>query len=380
MPGRPRIVIVSLTRIAGEPRVQRQVAALREFCDLELVGLGPQSIHGVPMTEVPWRRRTLGQRAKWLAGNVLGIETWAFEGLPHAADTLRVLQTRTCDLVIAHDLGGIQVALMAGIAPVMADFHEYAPGEFSASMAWRMTVGRMRTQVLLRQTTEIRGGTVVCGAIRDLYRERFGLELDVVANAAPFAEITPSAVADHGPLRLVHHGGAMRERRLDVMCRAIELAGGGAELHLHLVGHPGYIAWLRRRHAGPSIHFHDPIPQMDLVQKLAEYDVGVFLLPPESINYRLALPNKFFDFVQARLGIVIGPSPEMAALVQQHGLGMVAPDFTPESFAAILRSITRDQVRVWKNAAHVAAGQLCAEADHATTRAAVARALRLAAL
>ena len=55
----------------------------------------------------------------------------------------------------------------------------------------------------------------------------------------------------------------------------------------------------------------------ELPRMANDYDVGLYLLPPTNFNQRYALPNKFFEFIQGRLAIAIGPSPEMAKLVER---------------------------------------------------------------
>ena len=115
----------------------------------------------------------------------------------------------------------------------------------------------------------------------------------------------------------------------------------------------------------------DPLPYADLVQTLNAYDLGVFVLPPVNFNYANALPNKLFDFVQARLGVVVGPSPEMARLVTEHGLGAVAADFTASALTAVLDGLTPEQVAAWKRASHAAARELSSDAQVEVWRAAI---------
>ena len=76
-----------------------------------------------------------------------------------------------------------------------------------------------------------------------------------------------------------------------------------------------------------------------------------------------ALPNKFFEFIQARLAIAIGPSPEMARLVKQYNLGIVSQDFTPKSMAESLNSLTKEQIRQYKENANQTAKILNAERE-----------------
>ena len=60
-------------------------------------------------------------------------------------------------------------------------------------------------------------------------------------------------------------------------------------------------------------HLAGDIVLQSVARTLNAHDVGVYVLPPVSFNHLWALPNKVFDFVQGRLALVVGPSPEMAA-------------------------------------------------------------------
>ena len=106
------------------------------------------------------------------------------------------------------------------------------------------------------------------------------------------------------------------------------------------------------------------------------YDIGLYLLPPTNFNHRYALPNKFFEFIQGRLAVAIGPSPEMAAIVRHYGCGVVAPTFEPESLAAELNALDAAAIAGFKHASHRAAAELCAERNAVLTLETVEHALR----
>ncbi len=66
-----------------------------------------------------------------------------------------------------------------------------------------------------------------------------------------------------------------------------------------------------------------------------------------------ALPNKFFDYMQARLGIMIGPVPRRwRASSRRRGLGAVAGGFDAAAVTKVLDAMTTEQVQIWK--AHAA--------------------------
>jgi hypothetical protein len=102
-------------------------------------------------------------------------------------------------------------------------------------------------------------------------------------------------------------------------------------------------------------------PFCDLPRYLNQYDVGLYLLPPTNFNYQLALPNKLFEFVQARLAVAIGPSLEMARLVREYDCGIVSDEFSPESLARRLNELDREHIDHFKQRSHFAARELCFE-------------------
>ena len=75
----------------------------------------------------------------------------------------------------------------------------------------------------------------------------------------------------------------------------------------------------------------------------------------------MALPNKLFEFIQGRLAIAIWPSPEMARIVHEYKCGIVSEDFTIESIANRLNSLSVQDIMKFKQNSHTAADFLCAE-------------------
>jgi hypothetical protein len=131
---------------------------------------------------------------------------------------------------------------------------------------------------------------------------------------------------------------------------------------LDLILMPGdrrYIKRLERLCSSrPRVRILPPLPFAELVTATNAYDVGVFLVPPVSFNLRFTLPNKFFEFIQARLMIAIGPSPEMARYVREYDLGVVADDFRPATLAAALSRLSASDIQRHKENAHRAAARL----------------------
>jgi len=214
--------------------------------------------------------------------------------------------------------------------------------------------------------------TTVGWGIAEEYKRVFGLDAGVVTNAAPYAELAPLPVAD--PIRLVHSGAALRNRRIDVLVEAALMARTPVTLDLYLMPNdPEYIAELRdRASSSTTVTIHDPLPYAELVEALNAYDVGLPVIPPANFSYEWSLPNKFFDYVQARLGVIIGPSPEMRTTLDRYGLGVTATGFGAVEIAAAIDELTPTAVAGWKANADAAAHALSAENQTVVWDAAIA--------
>jgi hypothetical protein len=152
-------------------------------------------------------------------------------------------------------------------------------------------------------------------------------------------------------------------------------AGTSMTLDFYLAANdPAYLESLKERAAGAAnITFHEPVPFTELVATLNTYDVGLHILAPTNFNNAYALPNKFFEYVQARLGLIIGPSPEMMRILRERDLGAVTADFTAEALAEVLRGLDRATVETWKKDSDAAARDLSAETQTPIWAAAVER-------
>jgi hypothetical protein len=279
------------------------------------------------------------------------------------------------DAVIANDIPALPVAARLG-PPVVLDAHEFAPDQLTDRWWWKQLITPFIRWQCSTYLPEVAAMTTVSPGIADAYDHEFGVRSSVVTNVPPFADLEPTPVGD--PVRVLHHGVAAPGRGLEQMIRLAHLLEERFVLDLVLVdAKRGFRDHLIRQARGnPRVRFLPPVPMSELVATANGYDIGLFLLPPINVHRRYALPNKLFEFIQGRLAVAIGPSPEMAAVVRRYGCGVVAPDFTPESLAEELNALDAEAIADFKRASHLAAPELCAERNADLILAAVDAALR----
>jgi glycosyltransferase involved in cell wall biosynthesis len=215
--------------------------------------------------------------------------------------------------------------------------------------------------------------TVSMGIARD-FEQRTGVRAELVTNAPVFHELEPTPV--HEPIRLFHFGMADERRRLEDSIEAVQSLGDRFTFDLILERENDYRRRLEQMAAKDErVRILPPVPSEQLLGIANDYDVGVFLLPARFPNQLHVLPNKLFDFIQARLAVAIGPAPEMAAIVEQWECGVVSSTFEPESFAEALGGLTTESVTRMKSNADRAARVLNAEANRETIMAVVKQAI-----
>lgn len=358
------LLIISLSESRRDPRVVRQLKALSGLYRVIVAGYGDPPEGAFRFIRFP-RRLSPAEKLLGLARLAAGRHEsfyWKNRRMQSALFSLRGLD---CGLVLANDVDTLPLAVaVADGVPVLLDAHEYAPRQFEDRWLWRCLFQPYSDYLSRTYLAKAAGMFTVSQGIADEYAKSYGVASRVLTNAAELADVMPSPVEDQR-IRLVHHGGVIRSRHLEAMIYMTDHLDDRFTLDLMLMPNdPAYLRRLRRlARSRPKIRFVEPVPMPQIVRTISGYDVGVFLLPPVNFNYTHALPNKFFEFVQARLAIAIGPSPEMSALVRRHGLGIVADTFNPRDLAGQLNRLTRKDLVRMKQAANRAARELCADAN-----------------
>lgn len=365
-----RLLIASFTDISRDPRAIKQVrAAVDDFevttCsfgppphpDVEHIELDPDESY--PTSDFMYRVDRAARRYE--------VFQWTFDRIPYVKSARARLAGRRFDAVVANNPDVLRaIRPMIRRARVHLDLHEYFPGLVFDDGSVEAAMQQRYLDWLLRSVARrVASSTTVSATIAERYLP-FGLRPSVITNAGPSQSLAPTPTGQ--PIELVHSGNAQSGRGLRQLVRAATRTRTDVRLHLYLVPndrqfHAELVELVRE--AGDRVVLHDPVPRDRLVATLNQHDVGVFVLPPTTINSELALPNKLFDFVQARLAIVVGPSPDMAELTRRHELGIVTDDFSEDALVRALDELAPPMVAAAKSASDRVARELSGDDHHA---------------
>lgn len=363
-----KILILSFSDLKHDARVSRQVNFLKDQYQLTVVCFDalPQSTVEIITTKrikPTWRQKVTGAIAL-----LTKRYERAYRIIYEDPFVLEKLKARHFDLIIANDIESLPLAFqLKKNAKIIFDAHEYAPRHFEDKLTWRIFFQGFNTYLCRQYLNQTDAMTTVGEGLANEYHQNFGVKPVVLTNANYYFDLKPRPT--EGKIKLIHHGGANPSRRLELMIEMMNYLDDRFTLDLMLItpsiankATRDYLNHLKSLIAiNPRIRIVPPVKSHEVVDFIKSYDVGVFLIPPINFNYENTLPNKLFDFIQARLAIAIGPTPEMQRLVNQYDLGVVSSDFTAKSLGEAIGQLTFEKIDQFKVNSHAAAALLNAE-------------------
>lgn len=383
MPLKPDILILVFSPVKRDPRVYRQILFLREHYNLTVVGFGESPVQGIEFYTLKKPPRPgIVAKLRW----AYYVQTRQFEKIYWTAfdevhEAWEKLKDKRFDIIFANDLNTLPLALklaQLSRSKVLFDAHEYFPRQYEDNWLLRFGYQRYYQYLCTRYLSQADAMMTVCEGIAQEYTKQYGVACQVVTNAPFYEDLSPQPVSED-VIRMIYHGGIHPSRKIENMIYLMDLLDERFKLDFILVATPSssYLTYLQRlAHNHTHIRFLPPFPMMEIARSTNSYDIGLFLLSPDAFSYRMALPNKLFEFIQARLAVAIWPSPEMAKILKQYQCGVVADDFTIEAMAEQLNKLTSEDIMRYKHQAHQAAKSLSAETNQAILRELVAKLLQ----
>lgn len=367
-----KALVLVFSKLKHDARVIRQIGFLSDDFEVTVAAFGNAPAGRHQFFDLQPVDLSLFRKILIAIWSLLGRYQKAWKTFHPYYRRLKDLSTSKWDLIVANDVETLPLAFSFKVnqpaAKIILDAHEYSPRHFEDRWWWRLIFQPMNIWCCTEYIPRVDAMFTVGQGLADEYTFRFGRRPVVLTNAPAFQNVELSSVQDNS-IRLVHHGIANPSRKLELMFDVMQLLDQRFTLDLFLLTSEyasdrtkEYIHALKEKFkTNPRITLHEPVETSLIVQTIKQFDIGIFLLPPSNFNYANALPNKFFDFIQARLAVAIGPSPEMARYVVQYKNGIISSDFSSLALASPLNQVTKEMLNEYKQNSDKAAADLCAE-------------------
>jgi len=323
--------------VEHDSRVRREARALREMGHLvTLVQLAPAPRNGtldngtalVSALPPAWVRRFAPFHAYRLV--FLAFFVW------------RVLRERP-DAVHAHDAAMLAPGFIGARltrALLVYDSHELATGVPYRTKGWCLLVHALERLLIRRCDVVITVSPGIAAHLQDRYRLhrmptvlRNVTELSLDGSVAP-TESLRERLSLHNEQLILHLGAPARYRGCENLIASMSMLTAA-----HLVflgdGEADFMAELRAVAVASAVtrrvHFLASVPLGSVLSYTTEADVGVSLLEGNCENHRLALPNKVFEYIAARVPLLTSDLPEVRQLVDHFGVGWTVDSGDPMS-------------------------------------------------
>lgn len=257
-------------------------------------------------------------------------------------------------VVHAHDTPALPAAYHAAAeagAALVYDAHELYPDSLEQRPiqgAWPVRAYWRRVEA--RYATHASAVLTVSDGLREVLRQRYGVEAVVVANAP---DLQP--IADRGALRrrlrvsedtviVLYQGRLAADRALEALVDAV------TPLHnatLVVQGSGAAISAMHERAVSNGVAdrvvFMGQVPWKQLFTATCGADIGTCFLDGVTLNHQLAWPNRLFMYFMAGIPSVVSSLPGMDALVQHGRLGLTVPPGDVPKMTAALKRLAGDE-------------------------------------
>lgn len=265
------------------------------------------------------------------------------------------------DLFLANDLDTLPAVWMAsklrGI-PYVFDSHEYFTEV--PELVNRRTIQKIWKWIERRLLPGTKYMLTVNQEIAHLFEKEYNISVKVLMNVPNASGEEDQNCKGHipesfgGKILIIYQGAVNQGRGLEEI---IDAMPNLPDHVLLIIGSGDILNTLRKRVAGLDltrrVSFTGRLPMEELPWYTQQAVIGISLEQDLGLNYRLALPNKIFDYMHAGLPVLVSDLPVMAQLVKEVCFGVVSNKFDPVSLAEKIIDMTADQERynLWCDAA-----------------------------
>jgi len=215
----------------------------------------------------------------------------------------------------------------------------------------------------------------VCESIANVYHDLYKVDFKVVRNLPVCTQpenISTEEIIKSDIHKIILYQGALNlGRGIEAAIRAMQYVDGA---ELWLAGDGDITDQLKQLVAEQKLEskvkFLGRLPLAELSKVTRQANLGISLEEDLGLNYRFALPNKLFDYIQAGVPVLVSNLPEMRGIVDHYQIGLIADTHQRKELAELMKTAltNQDKIEYWKKNLLLAAKVLCWENEEEILR------------
>ena len=250
------------------------------------------------------------------------------------------------------------------------DCHEYFRGV--PELVGRTAVTRIWKWFEDRIFPKLRAVVVVNRSVAEIYAREYGNNIEVIRNV-PFRKslsgaIDKTTLSIHPDQKVILYQGAVNvDRGLEEAILTMKYLKTDAILVIAGIGdiYETLKKFTLEHGLSEKVRFLGQVPFEDLHAYTLMANLGLSIEKDVCINYHYCLPNKFLDYIQANIPVLVSPFPEMKSIVDQYRIGEFIESHDPEILASHIDSMLNnsEKMAIYKQNLLNAARDLCWEVE-----------------
>ena len=177
--------------------------------------------------------------------------------------------------------------------------------------------------------------------------EKYGIpEPIVVTNCISIHNQIKDAAEKADLKQILNHGQFYGGRGYDIMIEAAPILKEHKDVQLVLRGFGAMEEQLRDRVkelGADNVYFAPPVKVEELIPYASRAYVGLAITEAISINFKLSVSNKIFEYAAAGLPVIMSDIPEHRYLNEKYQFGIILPSNTPEELAKAIERLVSDE-------------------------------------
>ena len=266
------------------------------------------------------------------------------------------------DLLLSNDLDTLTANFLASKVKnktLVYDSHEYFTEV--PELVNRPQVKRIWEWLEEKMLPHIKYAYTVCESIANIYNTKYGISFQIVRNLPVSCSPQTSANENDIEKRIIYQGAVNVGRGLQQAILAMKylenarlIIAGEGDIKTPLEN------LVEKENLSNKVEFTGRLPFEELAQLTSSAHLGLSIEEDVGLNYRYALPNKLFDYIQARIPVLVTNLPEIAAIITRYKVGEITDSLEPEILAKKIDDAihNKEKRKTWLKNLPLAANEL----------------------
>ncbi len=326
-----RIIFTVTNDLTYDQRMHRICRTLAD-AGIDVLLTGRKRKDSVPLKQEKFRQKRIRcwfTRGKWFYAEY-NIRLFIF------------LLFRKSDVICAIDLDSILPCLYVSRLKQVRrvyDAHELFTG--LKEVVTRPSVYNTWMRIEKKTVPRFPHGYTVCESIAEELKRRYGVQYETIRNVPMWQPVNPVLQTE----KIVVYSGAVNEARaFESLIPALK----EIDAKLLICGTGNFMVQLKKliadHQVAEKIELKGMLQPDALWQVLHSAKIGVALAENNGLNQYYALPNKFFDYIQAGLPQVTMNFPEYRKINEVYRVAILIDEPDPSKIAEAVNKLLNDDV------------------------------------